>query len=91
MSNPDLSRRVGRVIEIMMAAGLSIEERMSLAHRIESAEDFDSLPETDRRSILAAERMADAGLTLRQVMDLHRADLGLAKNSLSKEEDILKK
>lgn len=75
--NPQLSQRVAKVMSVMRALGMTGEEYMGLAIRVESAEDFEALPENDRRAILAAERMVDAGLTLRQIMDMNRRDLGI--------------
>jgi len=56
--NPTLSRRVAKVIEIMMMLGLTIDQRFALANRVEAAGDFSDLPEQDKRAILAAEKIA---------------------------------
>jgi hypothetical protein len=56
--NPTLSRRVAKVIEIMMMLGLTIDQRFALANRVEAAGDFSDLPEHDKRAILAAEKIA---------------------------------
>jgi len=66
MSNPALSRRVAKVIEIMMMLGLTLNQRFALANRVEAAGDFSDLPESDKRAILAAEKIA-AKLASREV------------------------
>jgi len=58
MVNPALSRRVARVIGIMVMLGLTIDQRFALANRVEAAGDFSDLPEQDKRAILAAEKIA---------------------------------
>jgi hypothetical protein len=73
--NPSLSRRVAKVIDILVALGLSIDDRFAFAYRVEHAEDFSSLPEADRRSILAAEKIAQAGLSMADIMNLAREQL----------------
>jgi len=55
--NPDLSRRVARIIGII-AMEISLEERFALAYRIEQAGSFSELQEADQSLILAAERAA---------------------------------
>ena len=55
--NPDLSRRVARIIGII-AMGISLEERTALADRVERAGSFSDLQEADQRAILAAEKAA---------------------------------
>ena len=55
--NPDLSRRVARIIGIM-AMEISLEERSALADRVERAGSFSDLQEADQRAILAAEKTA---------------------------------
>jgi len=59
MVNPALSRRVARVIGIMVMLGLTIDQRFALANRVEAAGDFSDLPEMDKRAILAAEKIAE--------------------------------
>lgn len=59
MVNPNLSRRVAKVIEIMVMLGLTIDQRFALANRVEAAGDFSDLPEQDKRAILAAEKIAE--------------------------------
>lgn len=56
--NPTLSRRVAKVIEIMVMLGLTLDQRFALANRVEAAGDFSDLPEQDKRAILAAEKIA---------------------------------
>lgn len=73
--NPSLSRRVAKVIEIMVMLGLGIEDRFAFAYRVEQAEDFSSLPEADRRAILAAEKIAQAGLSIADIMNLERGQV----------------
>ncbi len=58
MVNPNLSRRVAKVINLMVALGLTIDQRFALANRVEAAGDFSDLPEQDKRAILAAEKIA---------------------------------
>ena len=58
MVNPNLSRRVAKVINLMVTLGLTIDERFALANRVEAAGDFSDLPEQDKRAILAAEKIA---------------------------------
>ena len=57
--NPTLSRRVAKVIEIMVILGLPIDQRLALANRVEAAQDFSDLSEQDKRAILAAEKIAE--------------------------------
>jgi len=57
--NPPLSRRVAKVIEILVMLGLTIDQRFALANRVEAAGDFSDLPEMDKRAILAAEKIAE--------------------------------
>ena len=59
MVNPNLSRRVAKVINLMVTLGLTIDERFALANRVEAAGDFSDLPEQDKRAILAAEKIAE--------------------------------
>lgn len=73
--NPIISRRVAKVIKILVALGLSIDDRFALAHRVENVQDFSDLPEADRRTILAAEKIAQAGLSMADIMDLAREQL----------------
>jgi len=68
--NPPLSRRVAKVIEILVMLGLTIDQRFALANRVEAAGDFSDLPEMDKRAILAAEKIAAAGLSYQEIMDL---------------------
>lgn len=68
--NPNLSRRVAKVIDIMVLLGLSIDARFALARRVEAADDFSSLPESDRRAILAAEKIAKTGLSMAEILNL---------------------
>ena len=58
MVNPNLSRRVAKVINLMVTLGLAIDQRFALANRVEAAQDFSDLPEQDKRAILAAEKIA---------------------------------
>ena len=39
--------------------GLTIDQRLALAKRVEAAGDFSDLPEMDKRAILAAEKIAE--------------------------------
>ena len=55
--NPDLSRRVARIIGII-AMGISLVERTALVDRVERAGSFSDLQEADQRAILAAEKTA---------------------------------
>ena len=58
MTNPSLSKRIAKVIGLMVALGLTIDQRFALANRVEAAGDFSDLPEQDKRAILAAEKIA---------------------------------
>ena len=58
MVNPNLSRRVAKVIGLMVSLGLTLDQRFALANRVEAAQDFSDLPEQDKRAILAAEKIA---------------------------------
>ena len=59
MVNPTLSRRVAKVINLMVSLGLTIDQRFALANRVEAAQDFSDLSEHDKRAILAAEKIAE--------------------------------
>ena len=59
MVNPNLSRRVAKVIGLMTDLGLTLDQRFALANRVEAAGDFSDLPEQDKRAILAAEKIAE--------------------------------
>ncbi len=59
MVNPTLSRRVAKVINLMVSLGLTIDQRFALANRVEAAGDFSDLSEQDKRAILAAEKIAE--------------------------------
>ena len=59
MVNPTLSRRVAKVINLMVSLGLTIDQRFALANRVEAAGDFSDLHEQDKRTILAAEKIAE--------------------------------
>ena len=59
MVNPNLSRRVAKVINLMVSLGLTIDQRFALAKRVEAAGDFSDLSEQDKRAILAAEKIAE--------------------------------
>ena len=59
MVNPNLSRRVAKVIGLMVSLGLTLDQRFALANRVEAAGDFSDLPEQDKRAILAAEKIAE--------------------------------
>ena len=61
---------MARVIEIMVTLGLTLDQRFALAKRVDHAEDFSDLPESDKRAILAAEKIAAAGLSYQEIMDL---------------------
>ena len=73
MVNPNLSRRVAKVINLMVALGLTIDQRFALANRVEAAGDFSDLPEHDKRAILAAEKIAEklasGEVTLQDLLD----------------------
>ena len=58
MVNPNLSRRVAKVMGLLVSLGLTIDQRFALANRVEAAGDFSDLPEQDKRAILAAEKIA---------------------------------
>jgi len=58
MVNPNLSRRVAKVMGLLVSLGLTIDQRFALANRVEAAQDFSVLPEQDKRAILAAEKIA---------------------------------
>lgn len=58
MVNPNLSRRVAKVMGLLVSLGLTIDQRFALANRVEAAQDFSDLPEQDKRAILAAEKIA---------------------------------
>jgi len=70
MVNPNLSRRVARVIGIMVTLGLTLDQRFALAKRVDPAQDFSDLPEADKRAILAAEKILAAGLSYQEIMNL---------------------
>ena len=59
MVNPNLSRRVAKVINLMVTLGLTLDQRFALANRVEAAGDFSDLSEQDKRAILAAEKIAE--------------------------------
>jgi len=68
--NPELSRRVAKVIDIMVMLGLSMDDRMALAQRVDSTDSFEDLPLNDQKSILAAEKLVASGKTLQQIMEI---------------------
>jgi len=70
MADNDLLARVGAVLPILSMAGLSFDDRLSMAHRAELAEDFMALPDNDRRVILAVEKIVASGLTSDQLVTL---------------------
>ena len=70
MSNDELLKRVGDVMEILAVAGLSFDDRIALAHRVEIADEFSDLPENDRRAVLAAEKIKASGLTTDEMITL---------------------
>ncbi len=55
--NPDLSRRVARIMGLI-AMEISLEERSAFVDRLEQAGSFSELQEADQSLILAAERAA---------------------------------
>jgi len=55
--NPDLSRRVGRIMGLL-AMAIPWEEMAAFIARVERAGGFADLPEADRQAILAAEKAA---------------------------------
>ena len=57
--NPDLSRRVGRIMGLL-AMAIPLEERSAFIARVERAGGFEELPEADRQAILEAEKAAMA-------------------------------
>jgi len=59
MVNPNLSRRVAKVMGLLVSLGLTIDQRFALANRVEAAGDFSDLHEQDKRTILAAEKIAE--------------------------------
>jgi len=59
MVNPNLSRRVAKVMGLLVSLGLTIDQRFALANRVETAQDFSDLSEHDKRAILAAEKIAE--------------------------------
>jgi len=59
MVNPNLSRRVAKVMGLLVSLGLTIDQRFALANRVEAAGDFSDLHEQDKRAILAAEKIAE--------------------------------
>lgn len=59
MVNPNLSRRVAKVMGLLVSLGLTLDQRFALANRVEAAGDFSDLPEQDKRAILAAEKIAE--------------------------------
>lgn len=73
MVNPNLSRRVAKVINLMVTIGLTIDQRFALANRVETAQDFSDLSEHDKRAILAAEKIAEklasGEVTLQDLLD----------------------
>jgi hypothetical protein len=72
MANVELSRRLAKVLNLMMLLGMEMPERMALTRRAERANDFSDLPEADRRAIMAAEKIAAANLTLGEIRALAR-------------------
>ena len=70
MVNPNLSRRVAKVINLMVTLGLTLDQRFALANRVEAAGDFSDLSESDKRAILAAEKIARSGLSFSEILDL---------------------
>lgn len=68
--DPDLSRRIAKAVQIMTLLGLNIDDRFAMAHRVEQADDFSALPESDRRAILAAEKIAKSGLSIADILAL---------------------
>jgi len=56
-TNPDLSRRVGRIMGLL-AMAIPWEERSAFIARIERARGSEELPEDDRQAILEAEKAA---------------------------------
>ena len=73
MTNQPLSRRVAKVIGLMVSLGLTLDQRFALANRVEAAGDFSDLPEQDKRAILAAEKIAEklasGEITLQDLLD----------------------
>lgn len=63
MASPQLSRRLAKALPVMMALGLSLEERFALVERVERAQDFMDLNEGDRREIMEAERILASGVS----------------------------
>ena len=59
--NPDLSRRLGRLMGLI-ALEISLEERSALVDRIKRAGSFSELQEGDKGLILAAERAASPSI-----------------------------
>jgi len=59
MASPLLSRRIAKVIGLLVQLGLTLDQRFALANRVEAAGDFSDLPEQDKRAILAAEKIAE--------------------------------
>ena len=70
MVNPNLSRRVAKVMGLLVSLGLTIDQRFALANRVEAAGDFSDLHEQDKRTILAAEKIARSGLSFSEILDL---------------------
>lgn len=65
-----LTARVEKVIDYMIVLGLYGTDRTDFELRVKKANEFSDLPETDRRAIQAAERIAKSGVTVSDLLKL---------------------
>lgn len=54
--NPELSRRVAKIMHSQEVLALSLDERIALADAVTAADSFEQLPEQYQRLILQAEQ-----------------------------------
>ncbi len=68
MVNPEISREVGGLMPMLTALGMSINERLELANKVENITDLSELDPKYLNKINLAKKLVQAGISELKVM-----------------------
>ena len=68
MVNPEISRSVARLIPMLTALGMSIDERLELANKVENITDLSELDPKYLNKINLAKKLVQEGISELKVM-----------------------
>jgi len=68
MVNPEISRSVGRLMPMLTALGMSIDERLELANKVENITDLNELDLKYLNKINLAKKLVQEGISELKVM-----------------------